>query len=297
MFASPWRALFLGFVLLLLCIMFSAVTGQWLMSLFGGGAATFNELARTQPGFTRFLQGLSNLLSWGLPALFWAVYTGGFRRRLGFTTRPRGIFFGLAALTIVIALPFVESLLIQEESLHVTEGLEGFEEWAKDREVDTGKVILTLLKDTSFVGLFANVMVFAVIPAVSEELFFRGFLLGTLKRSVGLHAAVWISATIFSIVHFQVLGLFSRIVLGAMLGYFYAYSGNLWASIVAHFTHNLVNIVLAVLALRGILPGDVTVGSFDFGIVVVILSFFFTTLLVYYFSRKAHRFNSTLKYE
>jgi membrane protease YdiL (CAAX protease family) len=297
MFASPWRSLALGFFLLLLCIMFSAVTGQWLMNTFAAEGTTFDDLPATQPGLYRFLQGLSNILSWGLAATFWAIYTGGFSKRLGLGKHTWPGFFPLAALTIVVALPFVEWLLIDQSSFKMPGGLEGFEDWARERETSMGGTIVSLLSDTSPTIFFANVVVFAVIPAVSEELFFRGFLVGTLKRVTGLHAAVWISAIIFSLLHFQFLGFFSRVILGALMGYFYVYSGSLWASIIAHFMHNLVNIVIAVLAIRGVLPGEIIAGSFDFGFLGIIASLVLTIALLYYFARRAHRHQSTLQYE
>jgi membrane protease YdiL (CAAX protease family) len=296
-FASPWRALTLGFVLLFICVMFSAVTGQMLMSWLGGPNADFEHLPIDRPGLYRFVQGLANLITWGLTATLWAAYTGGFRRQLGFGKRTWRGFFPLAALIVVVALPFVEWLLIDESVFHLPEALDGVEEWARDRENDTGGTIVALLDSTSPWVLLGNVVVFAAIPALAEEMFFRGFLLGTLKRSMGLHLAVWLSAVIFSLLHFQFLGFFSRIVLGALLGYFFVYSGSLWASIFAHFMHNLLNIGLAVMALRGVLPQRFLSGSLGFGTLLSLLSCALTLLLMYYFFRKANRIKSILQYE
>lgn len=296
LFAGPWRALALGFVLLLVCVMFSAVAGQTLMGWLGGGA-DFDQLASTNPALYRMLQGLSNLITWGLTAALWAIYTGGFRRQLGFKQRTWKGFFPLAALIIVVALPFVEWLLIPESAFRLPEALGGVEEWAKERETNTGGTIVALLDSPSVLVLMANILVFAAIPAIAEEMFFRGFLLGTLKRIMGLHTAVWLSAVIFSIFHFQFMGFFSRIILGALLGYFFVYSGSLWASIAAHFMHNLLNIALAVMAMRGLLPQDILSGNFGFGTLLSIASFVFTLLLMYFYSRIASRRQSTLQYE
>ena len=297
LFASPWRALVLGFVLLLICVMFSAVVGQSIMSWLGGGVTKFDELALSNPGLYRFVQGWANLITWGLTATLWAVYSGGFRRQLGLRKPAWAGFFPLAAITIVVALPFVEWLLIDEAAFNLPEAMGGMEEWARQRETDTGGTVVALLDSQSVWVLLGNVLVFAAIPAIAEELFFRGFLLGTLKRMMGLHLAVWLSAVVFSLLHFQFLGFFSRIVLGALLGYFFVWSGNLWASMAAHFTHNLFNIVLAVLALRGVLPETFLTGSLGFGSFLSLLSFALTLLLMYLYLRKANRLKSILQYE
>ncbi|HHG84947.1 MAG TPA: CPBP family intramembrane metalloprotease, partial [Bacteroidetes bacterium] len=215
-FANPGISLMLGFSLLIICVMFSSFAAGWIASSFGGAAKTFGELIGVNRGLYRFIQGFSNLASWGMAAILWAIYTGSFRNQLGLRQRTWKGYFPLAAVTILVALPFVEWLLIDASAFHLPESMKGLEQWALSRESDTGGSIIALLGDTSFAGLTANIIVFAVIPAISEELFFRGFLLGTLKRSMGLHTAVWLSAVLFSILHFQFLGFFSRVVLGAL---------------------------------------------------------------------------------
>lgn len=262
-----------------------------------GGTAEFDKLASTDPGLYRTLQGLSNLITWGLTATLWAIYTGGFKRQLGLGQRTWKGFFPFAALIVIVALPFVEWLLIPESAFHLPEAFGGVEEWARDRETNTGGTIVALLDSPSVMVLLGNIVVFAAIPAIAEEMFFRGFLLGTLKRIMGLHTAVWVSAVIFSLFHFQFMGFFSRVILGALMGYFFVYSGSLWASISAHFMHNLLNIALAVMAMRGLLPQDILSGNFGFGTVLSIASFAFTLLLMYFYSRIASRRQSTLQYE
>jgi len=51
-------------------------------------------------------------------------------------------------------------------------------------------------------------------------------------------------AFIFSVVHFQFYGFFPRLVLGALLGYLFLYTRNLWVPIVVHFINNATVIVL-----------------------------------------------------
>ncbi|MFT6149733.1 MAG: membrane protease YdiL (CAAX protease family) [Saprospiraceae bacterium] len=79
----------------------------------------------------------------------------------------------------------------------------------------------------------------AVTPAIGEELMFRGILQPTFEKLFkNGHVAVWLSAILFSAIHFQMQGFIPRMFLGAILGYFYLWSRNLWIPILAHFVFN-----------------------------------------------------------
>ena len=79
----------------------------------------------------------------------------------------------------------------------------------------------------------------AVIPALCEELVFRGVMMPLLaKMTRNIHAAVWITAILFSLIHVQFYGFLPRMIMGALLGYFVVWSGSLWTSILAHFINN-----------------------------------------------------------
>lgn len=106
----------------------------------------------------------------------------------------------------------------------------------------TERVFLT---DLSTSALITNVLIFALLPAISEEFFFRGIIQQTIRKiSNNAHLAVWITAIIFSFIHFQFYGFFPRILLGALLGYIFVWSKSLWLPILIHFINNAVMIIL-----------------------------------------------------
>ncbi len=91
----------------------------------------------------------------------------------------------------------------------------------------------------------ALVALVCVQPAVIEELFFRRMVLDGLRSAMSWHAAIWISALMFTFAHLGVpLSLPYLWLLGAFLGYVRVLSGCLWLPIVLHFLHNLVVLVL-----------------------------------------------------
>jgi membrane protease YdiL (CAAX protease family) len=95
------------------------------------------------------------------------------------------------------------------------------------------------LDPNSNVPLFVSFLSIAIIPAICEELVFRGVMLPLLaKITRNIHAAVWITAMLFSLIHVQFYGFLPRMIMGALLGYFVVWSGSLWTSILAHFINN-----------------------------------------------------------
>ena len=52
------------------------------------------------------------------------------------------------------------------------------------------------------------------------------------------HIAIWVTAIIFSAIHMQFYGFVPRMLMGAMFGYMFVWSGSLWIPIVMHFTNN-----------------------------------------------------------
>jgi hypothetical protein len=93
--------------------------------------------------------------------------------------------------------------------------------------------------------IFINVFLIALLPAICEELYFRGALQRiiihiTKNPSVG----IIITGILFSALHFQFEGFLPRMLLGIILGFFYWYSGSIWTSIAGHFFHNAFQVLV-----------------------------------------------------
>lgn len=83
-------------------------------------------------------------------------------------------------------------------------------------------------------------VVVCIQPAIVEEVYCRGFAMGLLRRVTGSHAAVWIAAAMFAMMHVAVLLSIPYLFLvGLLLGYLRLASGTIWLPIIVHFLHNL----------------------------------------------------------
>ncbi len=81
-------------------------------------------------------------------------------------------------------------------------------------------------------------MALAIVPAICEELFFRGFLLNGLRGSMKPAAAVLIMAAVFGMFHFLIFKFIWTALLGAILGWLCWRSRSIWPPIITHALHN-----------------------------------------------------------
>ncbi len=142
----------------------------------------------------------------------------------------------------VVAIPGISLLADMNNSIHLPDALETV---MRQMEEANKALIERFLCTDSYMRLGVNVFVIAVLPAVCEELMFRGWLQRRLASYTNIHAAIWITGIIFSAIHFQFYGFIPRMLLGAALGYIFYYTGSLWSSILAHFINNALAVIVA----------------------------------------------------
>ena len=88
----------------------------------------------------------------------------------------------------------------------------------------------------------------AVLPALCEELFFRGAILGAWERR-GTVKGVWVSAMLFCLLHGSVAALPVHLLMGALLGFAVVRTGSLLAPVLIHLFYNAAGLTLSWLGL------------------------------------------------
>ncbi len=89
------------------------------------------------------------------------------------------------------------------------------------------------------------VIVLAVVVApITEELVFRGYLYGVIKKYGGQFAAMFTSALLFAAVHHNLPAMPALMILAIGLTLAYELTGSLWAPIVMHMLFNLAPVVV-----------------------------------------------------
>ncbi|WP_295125960.1 CPBP family intramembrane glutamic endopeptidase [uncultured Chitinophaga sp.] len=143
-----------------------------------------------------------------------------------------------AVLIMASALPVIGYLMEWNETWPMSDSLRQLEKEAEEQT----KIMLSM---PNIPSLLVNLLMVAVMPAIAEELFFRGAMQRVFTRMVkNGWVAVIITSIIFSAIHMQFLGFVPRFALSVLLGGIYLLSGNLWLAIIAHFLNNALSVVL-----------------------------------------------------
>jgi membrane protease YdiL (CAAX protease family) len=189
----------------------------------------------------KVVQALSSVLMFMLPAFLYALFTftGRYGYFLGFREAEKSNMYMLAIVGILIAMPFVFWLGKLNEGIPLPEGLTKLEE-------QTSQQMTAFLKVHNSIDIVINVFVIALLPAIGEELCFRGVLQRILINiTKNPWVGIVVTAILFSSLHLQFMGFLPRMFLGIVLGAFYWYSGSIWTSIAAHFVNNAVQVIAA----------------------------------------------------
>lgn len=184
----------------------------------------------------RLLLGISHLSTfilagWATVHLFYppAQNALGYLRA---NSRPRGKAILLGILLILVSMPLVLFLYQVNKALPLPESFRLLEDQTND-------AIKGLLQMDNWLELAANLVLIALLPAIGEELVFRGIVQQQLLRRIRQPwIALVLTAVIFSFIHFQFEGFLPRMLLGLLLGWLYWRTGNFWIPVAAHFVNN-----------------------------------------------------------
>jgi len=119
--------------------------------------------------------------------------------------------------------------------------LSGVEKWMKAKEEHADHLLRLIMEPEKFSGMLFNIFIIAALPALSEELIFRGVfqkIFQNLLRSGNL--SVWLTSFLFSAIHLQFYGFLPRLILGLIFGYLFLWTRNLWLPVIAHFINNAI---------------------------------------------------------
>jgi len=167
------------------------------------------------------------------PALLMAIVLTRSPRTTLLLRRPRPI-----ALLMAVAL----AVVIHPAGLTLAEGVKTL--YPVSPEVaDQVKTIGQLIGQAPHV--WSLLFVLAVVPAVCEELAFRGFILSGLRHVGHKWAAILASSIFFGATHGLLQQSVSACALGVVIGYVAVQTGSLWPGMLFHGVYNSLSLMMA----------------------------------------------------
>jgi len=183
-------------------------------------------------------------------------------------------------LIVIVFLIMILSSPVMEFISNINESF-NLPKWMRDEEDALKKLSDNMMQMKTVGSMIFNLVFIGLVTAIAEELLFRGALQTIfINWTKNKHAAVWITAILFSAFHMEFFGFIPRLFLGVLFGYFVAWSGSIWPSIWAHFVNNGTVVVITYLAqskIWNINPDDQHV----FNTVLYITSFIITIFLLF----------------
>jgi membrane protease YdiL (CAAX protease family) len=262
LFPSDWKnanSSYLFLIVVFLCLTLGSVISSFSILLahqiWGFSIEELPELSDriSENNVLRCLQMMQFFSSIGLfliPSLVFLYITK--LRFFNFRKLPKMSVAIVGVILMWSFLPIINFSAEWNSSIQLPAYFDSIMQWIHEKE-DAANVVATgFLKMDNIYDLLLSLFIIAFIPALGEELLFRGTIQPILKKLFNNpHWAIWGTAFIFSFIHFQFLGFLPRFLIGAVLGYLFYWSGSIWLAILVHFVNNATAVIVYYLFQHG----------------------------------------------
>jgi uncharacterized protein len=208
------------------------------LNIFDQAAVIKATASPENVNLARLSQFLGTLFLFLVPSVLWNFICNGkssiwvgFNKHVNFPQIVIGFF-------IILFAGFAASLFA-DFSKYILHYFPSIDAKAKSMEAIYSSLTGALSNLTSFPEFFVALFIMALLPAMFEEIFFRGVIQNLLvrwwKKPI---VAIIVTSILFSLVHSSIYLFISRAVLGFVLGFMFYKTKNIWVNIAAHFINN-----------------------------------------------------------
>ena len=208
----------------------------WILGLQESPGTTLLDLMAVSDSPKAILLGIgmNHVMTFvGSAAIYWALTREqAFAKYFQLDKKPNFQLAGLFVLLLFASYPIIGASGLVTEYIELPSWLQKMSDGYSDTisQLFVGKDITTLI---------LNLLVLAVLPAIGEELIFRGIIQKELHRVIANpHFVVVITSVLFSAIHLQADGFLPKLIISLILCYAYYWSGSLWYPIAIHFVNN-----------------------------------------------------------
>ena len=286
----PSRHLLLSGLLVIACWLvfqvFSITTGILLFNIpIIDISLIFQNLTDPKSiGFIKYIQALTSFGMFVVSSLIIAAASSkDWMNYLKLDKKPATLPLLISVMLMIFILPFTNLIASLNSQISLPEGLSWLENFFRSKEEQMTKIMESFLNVKGLLGLSVNLLIIAIIPAIGEELIFRGIVQDRFSDWFkNHHLAILLTAFIFSALHLQFLSFFPRFFLGIILGYLFVWSGSIWLTIFAHFVNNAFAVLYYYLYYNGKVEKSIElIGTPHNGLIYAALSFLMGGVLLY----------------
>lgn len=230
------------------------------------------------------LQFITHLTTFLLVAIYYITYIEkkNLNTYLGFNVKIKPVYFLLTVGLLFSCQPIVMLLIEGFKNFPLPASWHSYILLSHETAEYTTK---TLLQFESPFQFFLGFLMVGIFAGFGEEITFRGIIQKLFHDWFkNIHTAIIMSSLIFSLLHGITYNLLGIWFIGALLGYIYYFTGNLWFSILFHFLNNTIQIVSLYLFQLGILKEDYSSVVY-YSIPLSIISLISTTGIIFLFKK------------
>lgn len=191
----------------LFIVLFEAGAVIFHIDLTAFSESTLAENAARNIGFLKYIIILQDIAVFITPSVIIIILMNPVRQK-GFSDLKTPRFYEIILVIILAFCIFpVTSFAGQiNEQIHLPDWLSGVEKWMTEKEKTTDSTISLLIEAKTFWVMMLNMAIIAILPAMGEELIFRGVFQKIFYRLFrSPHVAIWFTAFLFSTLHLSTL--------------------------------------------------------------------------------------------
>jgi len=188
----------------------------------------------------KYLQFIQSVSLFVIPPFIFILLTGEkVSQYFGFKIKAGHLAYLFVIIIMLSLIPVNNFLANWNSQIRLPNALTGLEKTLRDMEQSADNLTRIFLKMDNTGAYMVNLVIIAVIPAIGEELSFRGVFQPLFIRwTRNVHVGIFLTGFFFSFFHFQFFGFFPRWLLGVLFGYIFYWSRTIWLPVFAHFLNN-----------------------------------------------------------
>ncbi|MCG8700943.1 MAG: CPBP family intramembrane metalloprotease [Bacteroidales bacterium] len=209
-------------------------------------AAINGELDIQISGFLKLNQAFQSFGLFVFPAIVLGyMYTTDGENYIGYKTKVPNYIYLLVIASVITMIPFINYTGAVNQQIDLPDFMSGIENSMKRLQESSMDMQSKLLFTESYVGLIVNILLIGVLPALGEELLFRGIMQRTLSEFFkNHHIGILVTSVGFAAMHLQFYTFIPLFIFGVYFGYLFYWTKTIWVPILAHFVNNTTAVIL-----------------------------------------------------